>query len=140
MKGKGLVLSLGLILGVFLIFFANASLAYTDTPQFCGMCHIMEEFRDVHLESIHQNLTCNDCHAPKSLVPKLMFKAKAGAGHMYVTTLGTIPDVFKAVEASQEVVAKNCLRCHAATVEKTHKDNDERRCVSCHVDQIHGVN
>ncbi|AKS38810.1 nitrate/TMAO reductase membrane-bound tetraheme cytochrome C subunit [Anoxybacillus gonensis] len=119
---------------------AAETLSYTDSAQFCSNCHIMNEAHDSFAASTHANIACNDCHLPHdNVVNKLVFKAKAGMTHVYFNTLGSkkIPKVLHATTASKDVINKNCISCHEATIQNVSHDAKEN-CFSCHRDVPHG--
>ncbi|WP_257822753.1 cytochrome c3 family protein [Salipaludibacillus agaradhaerens] len=136
-----LVLS-GIFIGIVLFAGTVGSMKATDSPEFCSTCHIMDDYYDSFMDSNHATLSCNDCHAPNdSLTAKLVFKAKAGASHMYMNTLGSdqIPDNIHATAQSQEVIDKNCITCHEAGLENVaFHDVKEGGCVDCHRHVPHG--
>jgi hypothetical protein len=87
----------------------------TDSPEFCNSCHIMDSAFGSFQESNHAHLDCNDCHAPTdSLLTKMSFKARAGAGHMYMNTIGRgeIPDVLHATSELRRRRERQLHQCH----------------------------
>lgn len=125
---------------VFWVGFTTA-VHYMDSPEFCGMCHIMDEVVDSHAASSHADLECGDCHVPAgNIATKLIYKAKVGTGHVYYTLLAPkdIPNVLHAKEETKKVVEANCIKCHEAmlgNIDHTAKSD----CVSCHRGLPHGV-
>lgn len=120
----------------------QASLAFMDSPKFCGSCHIMNEVVDSHENSAHAKLSCNECHMTHGLSTpgKVVFKAQAGSKHVYYNTIARedIPDNLHISDKQAKVVQKNCIRCHSKTIENvSHKAKE--MCVECHRDVPHGM-
>lgn len=98
----------------------GAGFAYADKPSFCGSCHSMEHVTLTWQASNHKQFTCGDCHLPQdSLVSKLYVKGENGMRHTYHEVLRDYPDTISFTAAAADIVNKNCLRCHASTVENT---------------------
>jgi cytochrome c nitrite reductase small subunit len=130
----------GVVVGVIVGGLSAALLESTDSPEFCSTCHIMDSAFGSFTESNHALLDCNDCHAPaKPWLLKMTFKARAGAGHMYMNTIGRgeIPDVLHATSETAEVVNENCIRCHAPSQVLISHDAKEN-CADCHRSVPHG--
>jgi cytochrome c nitrite reductase small subunit len=129
-----------LFAGIVLSVITAKTMAYTDSAVFCKNCHIMTPVYESFMDSTHTKLSCNDCHLPhENMAKKLVFKGKAGMGHVYYNTLGTskIPNVFHATENSKEVINDNCISCHEKTLENvSHEAKDS--CSSCHRQVPHG--
>ncbi|MCT8136328.1 NapC/NirT family cytochrome c [Anaerobacillus sp. CMMVII] len=124
----------GVFAGIVLFAGTAGTLKATDSGEFCSSCHIMGTVYETFANSNHASLSCNDCHAPRdSVTSKLMFKAKAGMGHMYMNTIGAskIPDVLHATADSQEVINQNCISCHEPSLQNVSHDVKDS-CVDCH--------
>lgn len=122
-----------MVLGVCLVALVGSGYAMraTDTPQFCGSCHTMEEQVRSHTRSLHAKLACNECHAPHALLEKIPFKTAAGLHDMYRTVAKQLSDVVHASKDQKEVVQENCYRCHRPTVENTNMTS-KKYCIECH--------
>jgi cytochrome c nitrite reductase small subunit len=130
----------GIVAGVILGGVSMTVIESTDSPEFCSSCHIMDSAFGSFTESNHAHLDCNDCHAPtESFLLKMTFKARAGAGHMYMNTIGRgeIPDVLHATSGSVDVVNDNCIKCHQPRLALVDHDAKER-CADCHRSVPHG--
>ncbi len=140
-KGQIVLFTMGgVVAGVILGGIGAAALEATDAPEFCSGCHIMDTAFGSFTESNHALLDCNDCHAPaEPWLVKMSFKAQAGAGHIYMNTIGRgeIPDVLHATSTSAEVVNENCMRCHAPSLAKIAHDAKDN-CYDCHRSVPHG--
>lgn len=119
-----------LVAGAGLYAAAGFSLKATDTPQFCGSCHIMYEVVRTQQRSVHASLSCNDCHAPRGGIRKILFKAKAGAWDVYQNTFGDVLDVIHTNQATKDVVNENCRACHVMTT--LNVADVKESCTDCH--------
>lgn len=131
---------IGLFLGIVFATAGADALHYTDSAEFCSTCHPMDTAYSSFSDSVHADLSCNQCHAPTdSIVSKYMFKAKAGAHDVYMNTFKAddIPDVIHAKQDTTEVVQENCKSCHQNTIKKVSHDVKEN-CIDCHRQVPHG--
>lgn len=139
---KKILIFTALFAGIVLSVVTVKTMAYTDSPNFCQSCHIMDSAYGSFTDSTHSTLSCNDCHLPHdSVAKKLVFKGKAGMGHMYYNTLGTekIPNELHATEKTEKVVEENCITCHESTLTNIEHDAKES-CTTCHRTVPHGKN
>ncbi|WP_316571023.1 NapC/NirT family cytochrome c [Neobacillus sp. YIM B06451] len=139
---KKILIFAALFAGIVLSAVTMKTLAYTDSPNFCQSCHIMDSAYGSFTDSTHSTLSCNDCHLPHdNVAKKLVFKGKAGMGHMYFNTLGKdkIPNVLHATEKTEMVVEQNCITCHESTLTNIEHDAKES-CTTCHRTVPHGKN
>lgn len=137
---KKLLVVIALFTGIVISALTVKTLAYTDSPDFCSSCHIMDDVYDSMMASTHAGISCGDCHLPSdNIVNKLTFKAKSGMSHVYYNTLGTakIPEVLVATDDSEEAINSNCISCHEQTVDNVdHFAKDS--CMDCHREIPHG--
>lgn len=135
-----LLLSVGVLAGIILTVGTSTALNFTDTPEFCSTCHVMNIANESFSESTHAHLDCNDCHAPHdSFAKKIIFKTEAGFHDIYMNTFQSdkIPDVFHANEKTKDVVQQNCISCHQSTMRDVSHDAKES-CTDCHRYVPHG--
>ncbi|SDY99017.1 cytochrome c nitrite reductase small subunit [Evansella caseinilytica] len=133
-KKRLLLVLIGVFLGIVVFAGTSATMKATDSGEFCSSCHIMNTAYETFAASNHATLSCNDCHAPRdSFSEKIVFKAKAGMGHVYMNTLGSekIPDVLHATAESQEVINQNCISCHEPSLQNVAHDVKDS-CIDCH--------
>lgn len=120
------------LLAVLVLYTGTAvSLKVTDSPEFCGNCHVMNEVARTHQMSTHANLSCNECHAPHDFLSKMPFKAYSGAKDVYMNTFGDIDDVIKAKDRTKAAINENCQRCHEMTNMNVATDS-KQYCFDCH--------
>lgn len=144
-----IIISIFTGLGLFAFYISNAYSYLGNKPETCVNCHIMAPQYATWYHSSHREKTnCNDCHVPHNNVfSKYYFKAKDGLRHATIFTLRREPQVIFIKEAGQEVVHKNCIRCHYDLITdsklmayntETQSFRMERRCWECHRDTPHG--
>ncbi|MCD8416838.1 cytochrome c nitrite reductase small subunit [Tenacibaculum finnmarkense genomovar finnmarkense] len=146
------IVLIGIVTGLGFFMAKEASLVsyMSDDPLACVNCHVMTPMYNSWMHSSHrEQASCNDCHVPHDNVfNKYFFKAKDGLFHATIFTARAEPEVMFMREASQEVVQKNCIRCHIQQVTQTKYDGwlddhresrTERKCWSCHQELPHGT-
>lgn len=135
-----LLLVIGLFTGIVISALTVKTLAYTDSPDFCSSCHIMDDAYHSMMTSTHAELTCAECHLPSDgVAKKLAFKAKSGMSHLYYNTMGTskIPELLTATDKSVDVINDNCISCHKSTLVNIEHDVKDT-CDGCHMTVPHG--
>jgi cytochrome c nitrite reductase small subunit len=133
LKNNGKWFFFFLILILFGFLYAGSSIAMkaTDQAAFCSSCHVMNQATRTYMESVHANLSCNDCHAPQQPLAKIAFKSHAGINHLSKYITGDIPDVIEATPDTRAVVNQNCLGCHQMTNINVAMDA-KKNCTDCH--------
>lgn len=123
-------------LGAFTFVFARGHSYLTDDPQACANCHVMQNHFDAWGSSSHRAVAvCNDCHTPKSLIPKYFTKALNGYHHSKAFTLGGFHEPIQITPRNQAVTEDACRRCHADIVQMIDADNrhdGKLSCIRCH--------
>lgn len=122
-------------LGAYTFYYAKGYSYLTSDPRACVNCHIMREQYDGWINSSHRSVaTCNDCHAPHSLLGKYYVKAKNGFFHSFYFTTGKFPEPIRIGEANRRITESACRHCHAAVVHAV--DVGPRKeplaCLTCH--------
>lgn len=134
----------GVLLGLGTYTFHHAKgLAYfSNDPNACANCHIMNEQLDSWQKSSHHGrAVCNDCHTPEALLPKLITKAENGWNHSVKFTLQNFQEPIRIRAVNAERLQENCLRCHQELVSEIHGGSsrrDELVCTRCHLGVGHG--
>lgn len=143
----GLIVGLG---GLFLYLLRMHTYVIGDDPSACINCHIMSPYYTTWSHSSHgRDATCNDCHTPNdNILSHYFFKGKDGMKHVAYFVTFNEPQVFKATDASAEVIMDNCIRCHTELnqeIVKTGridymkaKRGEGMACWDCHRDVPHG--
>jgi cytochrome c nitrite reductase small subunit len=123
-------------LGGFTFVYAGGHSYLSSDPKACVNCHVMREQYDGWIKSSHHAVaTCNDCHMPKSLAPKLFTKASNGFWHSLAFTTGDYPDPIRIKPSNWQVAENSCRRCHGQMVEAmdtVHRNQDRASCIRCH--------
>lgn len=132
-----LLLIFGGMLAIVLFFGGKTMLAYTDRPEYCLNCHVMEQQYESWFHSAHRSgATCGDCHVPhQNLAAKLVGKGTDGLRDVFYFYTNQVPDPIRLSDRGGKIVRENCLRCHGNLMEKVHED---RNCWECHRSVPHG--
>jgi cytochrome c nitrite reductase small subunit len=119
------------ILGVFIAFGPPGIYAKTETPEFCGSCHVMESRYEAWFHGGgHRRVKCVDCHLPNdTLARHLLWKSVDGLKDWLAFHTGRVSDSIVLSSHGARVVQENCQRCHAETVARV---NEDRQCWTCH--------
>lgn len=132
-------LVIGFIIGIFVA--AAAVLAYQKSgdARFCGSCHSMKMVHGKWQASNHHQFTCTECHLPDThIAGKIAYKARAGLNDLIHETARDYPAGIGLSKTGREIVMKNCVRCHAATIAETKMAQGGEDCLKCHRYLIHG--
>ncbi len=132
--------------GAYTFHYAEGTAYLRDDPAACANCHVMRDPYDSWQKAGHHAVaTCNDCHLPVALVPKMIAKAENGWRHSKGFTLQDFHEPIRIHPRNAEILEANCIRCHTALVAGLlpgggpHAHEDEPfGCVRCHVDVGHG--
>lgn len=127
-------------LALFTFVYAEGLSYFSNDPQQCTNCHIMQPQFDSWSTSGHHHVAvCNDCHIPHSLVPKLIAKGRNGWNHSYAFTFGNFPEPIQIGPRNAEILQENCLRCHDPLVHDVVRSQspaldaiESVSCVHCH--------
>lgn len=148
MTGKLPLLLSGLIgvlmgLGAFTFQFAEGLSYFSNDPNACANCHIMNDYLDSWQKSSHHGqAVCNDCHTPQALLPKLVTKADNGWNHSLKFTLQNFQEPIRIRPVNAAKLQENCIRCHQELVSDIRRGNNdltrEVRCTRCHAGVGHG--
>ncbi len=105
--------------------------AKSESPEFCGSCHVLSpEYEAWFHSGAHRNIKCIDCHLPNDNLPHhLWAKALEGVGDLAAFHSGRVPERLSLSAAGAQTVVTNCRRCHAELLARV---SEERRCWECH--------
>jgi hypothetical protein len=135
----------GFAIGVVISGAGAAMMSFSGSPAFCGTCHSMKEVTETFAQSTHSKLECVDCHLPHdSMVMYLFEKGRTGMNDVYHEVLRDYPAHIKLSARGRDMVNRNCLRCHANTMNKVHADlfkpmDTGGDCLKCHSRIAHGA-
>lgn len=130
-------LLIGIVLGIIIIIAFIWGMKFTDSRPFCASCHIMDQAAVTNKLSVHANISCNECHAPKELWRKIPFKAKEGIRDFYMNTIGNAQLPIIPNTETKEVVNENCKACHAMSNMTVSSMDAKPYCVDCHREMKH---
>jgi cytochrome c nitrite reductase small subunit len=118
-------------LGLFMAFGPPGLYAKSESPEFCGSCHVLQpEYEAWFHSGAHQNIKCVDCHLPNNnLANHLFWKSVDGAKDTLTFHTGRVSETIRISEHGAAVVQGNCQRCHAEIISRLSID---RRCWDCH--------
>ncbi|MGZ6143967.1 MAG: cytochrome c nitrite reductase small subunit [Myxococcales bacterium] len=120
------------VAGYTFVFARGASYLGND-PNTCTNCHVMsEQFAGWTHGSHRSAATCNDCHAPHALIPKLLVKAENGFRHSWAFSTGRFPDAFHISDRDRAVTEGACRSCHGEIVSSIDHGRGETSCTRCH--------
>ena len=130
---KYLVISAGTVavIVLFLLLGPLKLLAKSESPVFCSGCHVMEANYEAWAHTgAHRRIKCVDCHLPNENVPMhYVWKSIDGLKDVAFFYSGRVPEQIKLTSHGAKVLQKNCVNCHASTVEFI---SHERKCWECH--------
>jgi cytochrome c nitrite reductase small subunit len=129
-------------LGLFTFVYAQGFAYLSNDPAACANCHIMRDQLDSWLKSSHHaRATCNDCHTPHSLLPKLWTKADNGWNHSMKFTLQNFQEPIRIRPVNALKLRANCITCHQELISDIRYGgmlNNEADCTHCHAGVGHG--
>ena len=118
-------------LGAFIAFGPPRLYAKSETPQYCGSCHVLEPQYEAWFHSgAHSRITCVDCHLPNDTFARhLVWKTLDGVKDALAFHTGRVSEPIRLSSHGAAVVQENCQRCHAETIARV---NIDRQCWDCH--------
>jgi cytochrome c nitrite reductase small subunit len=124
------------VLGLFVAFGPPGLYAKSESPQFCGSCHVLQpEYETWFHSGAHQNIKCVDCHLPNdNLANHLFWKSVDGVKDSLAFHTGRVSETIRISAHGAAVVQNNCQRCHAEIISRVTLD---RRCWDCHRRMTH---
>ena len=127
-----LVLAIILLMGgIFLAFGPPGLYAKSETPEFCGSCHVLNlEYEAWFHSGAHQRIKCVDCHLPNdTLAHHLVWKTLDGVKDAVKFHTGMVSEPIRISSRGAAVVLDNCRRCHHELISRI---KEERQCWDCH--------
>lgn len=118
------------VLGIFVAFGPPGLFAKSESPEFCGSCHVLQPEYESWFHGGHHRLKCVDCHLPNdNLASHLTWKTLEGVKDSVAFHAGRISETIRISNHGADVVQQNCQRCHAEIISRVAID---RRCWDCH--------
>lgn len=113
-------LTLGILMVVvtFVVVFGGArTLAWMESPDFCGRCHTMDPEVSEHAFSAHAKVDCSECHIGSGIegfVASKLDGLRQSAKLLLGTEVNPIPPAAEAMPPPNET----CLKCHDPAAQK----------------------
>ncbi|MBM4287592.1 MAG: cytochrome c nitrite reductase small subunit [Deltaproteobacteria bacterium] len=118
-------------LGAFIAFGPPRLYARSESPEYCGSCHVMESRYEAWFHAgAHRRITCVDCHLPNDTAfNHALWKALDGGKEFLSFYTGRVDEDLRLSSRGARVLKENCLRCHTETMARV---NEDRNCWECH--------
>ncbi len=140
--GVSFTVALGILSGLSLFTFnyAEGTSYFSDDPQSCVNCHVMQEQFEGWNRGSHKAVaTCNDCHSPHTFPGKYIVKGLNGWNHSLAFTTGNFPNTIRIKDFNVAVAQNSCVDCHEGMVSHVVGDANKEplTCMACHQDVGH---
>lgn len=133
-----MVIATGVVVGLGLLVFtaADGPSYWTDAPEACINCHVMQPRYAAWQKGRHATVAvCNDCHTEAGSVGKLLTKGRSGVAHAFAFATGRFSEPIRIRPRSLRVARTNCGRCHVEKAESRGHGGvgpEQRDCLACH--------
>ncbi|MBM4300682.1 MAG: cytochrome c nitrite reductase small subunit [Deltaproteobacteria bacterium] len=119
------------VLGILAAFGPPGLYAKSESPEFCGSCHVMESRYEAWFHAgAHRRIKCVDCHLPNDTsLNHALWKVLDGGKEFLVFHTGRVAEDIRLSPHGAKVLKENCLRCHTETMARV---NEDRNCWECH--------
>lgn len=112
-------------------YFSFRAYEFTETPEFCNLCHGVELLYETWFHSAHRPFTnCQSCHIPQD-IRGIYHTLRYGIRDIYRYFIGDTPDLYRAKPPTQHIVRENCLRCHGVLL-RDFPAKETLDCIHCH--------
>ena len=128
-------------MGGFTFVYAEGGSYFSNDPEACINCHVMQEVFDGWNHGSHKAVAaCNDCHTPHTFPAKYIVKGINGWNHSVAFTIGDFPEPIRITALNHDVAQENCLYCHGnlVTAISHEADDNPTDCLRCHAGVGHG--
>jgi cytochrome c nitrite reductase small subunit len=140
-----IVILLGIFAGVgtFTFGYAKGASYFSNNPNNCANCHVMQGHLDSWRKSSHRHVAvCNDCHLPHYFVGKYVTEADNGFFHSLAFTLDNFHEPIQIKPRNRRVTQNACISCHEDFVHQIFpaaKGEEMLSCIHCHNDVGHAL-
>jgi cytochrome c nitrite reductase small subunit len=122
--------------GMFAFSYGEGASYFSDKPENCTNCHIMQPYFDSWVKSSHHIVaTCVDCHLPHDFAAKYVAKADNGFFHSWAFTFENFHEPIQIKTRNRRIVQQNCVSCHSELVHEmlpSMVSGEAVSCVDCH--------
>ena len=133
------LLASGVLAGVVFALLTAATYHASGSPRFCAACHSMELVYTRWQITNHKQFACIECHLPDTnIVGQLAYKTRSGLNDLAHEAFRVYPAAILISANSEEIVKRNCVRCHYSTIENTPMVQGGANCLKCHRYLGHG--
>ena len=117
---------------LFLLLGPPGLLEYSDSPEFCNSCHVMNsEFEEWFLAGLHRNIKCVDCHLPNnSFLSHYIWKSIDGMKDVIFFYGYIYSEMIVSTTRGKNTIQENCASCHNEMVSRINVEG--RKCWDCH--------
>lgn len=119
------------LVATIVVFGGMRTLAWMETPDFCGRCHTMAPEVSAHANSPHETVECAECHVGSGLSGLVTAKL-GGMRQMIKLALGDYARPIPPASHGMPAASETCLRCHDPArqrqdllVTRSHFEDDE---------------
>jgi cytochrome c nitrite reductase small subunit len=121
-----------LVVGAVAVAATPKIVAVTASPQFCNMCHVMnEQYETWFMTGVHRTIKCVDCHLPNDqIINHFIWKGIDGTKDLIFFHTGLFEEPIEISNRNKKFIKANCIRCHDGVVSMIETDGQE--CWSCH--------
>lgn len=130
--------------GAFTFHYGEGWSYFSQEPETCVNCHIMQPHYDTWLQSSHTAAaTCVDCHLPDDFPHSIISKADNGFFHSWAFTFEDFHEPIRIKPRNLRILEDNCIRCHESLVAQmlAHSapvgEPGRVSCLHCHDDVGH---
>ncbi len=133
------VLGLGVAAGLIIALLLAGTYHASGSPKFCAACHSMELVYTRWQQTNHKQFACIECHLPDTnIVGQVAYKTRAGLHDLAYETFRAYPAAILISTGSEDILKRNCVRCHYSTIQNTPMAQAGGNCLKCHRYLGHG--
>ena len=133
------VLVLGVIGGIVIALILAGGYHASGSPKFCASCHSMELVYNRWQQTNHKQFTCTECHLPDTnIAGQVLYKTRQGLNDLVHETFRAYPAFILISAGSEDILKRNCVRCHYSTIQNTRMAQAGGNCLKCHRFLGHG--
>ncbi len=133
------LLGLGVIAGIVVAVIVAGGYHASGSPKLCGSCHSMELVYNRWQQTNHKQFACIECHLPDTnIAGQVVYKSRQGLNDLVHETIRAYPAFIQISAGSEDILKRNCVRCHYSTIQNTPMAQAGGNCLKCHRYLGHG--